>query len=180
MQPLLQRDAMDCGPTCLAIVAQHYKVQVSRQKLRELCALGRDGSSLLGISKAAEALGFKTLDGRLDFRTFVENVSLPCIAHWSQNHFLVVHRIEKKRNGAVLVHVTDPARGLIIYDEAVFSNNGKAHKRKARLKELPLCLNQRLHLHVMQKSPATHDPQTNLSLEIYSAISSLFLPTNAT
>ena len=27
---------MDCGPTCLAIVAQHYKVQVSRQKLREL------------------------------------------------------------------------------------------------------------------------------------------------
>ena len=34
--PLLQRDAMDCGPTCLAIVAQHYKVQVSRQKLREL------------------------------------------------------------------------------------------------------------------------------------------------
>ncbi len=36
MQPLLQRDAMDCGPTCLAIVAQHYKVRVSRQKLREL------------------------------------------------------------------------------------------------------------------------------------------------
>ena len=61
MQPLLQRDAMDCGPTCLAIVAQHYKVQVSRQKLRELCALGRDGSSLLGISKAAKALGFKIL-----------------------------------------------------------------------------------------------------------------------
>lgn len=36
MQPLLQRDSMDCGPTCLAIVAQHYKVRVSRQKLREL------------------------------------------------------------------------------------------------------------------------------------------------
>ena len=36
MQPLLQRDAMDCGPTCLAIVAQHYKFRVSRQKLREL------------------------------------------------------------------------------------------------------------------------------------------------
>gem|GEM_PF-5470961 len=27
MQPLLQREAMDCGPTCLDIVAQHYKVQ---------------------------------------------------------------------------------------------------------------------------------------------------------
>ena len=34
--PLLQRAAMDCDPTCLAIVAQHYTVQVSRQKLREL------------------------------------------------------------------------------------------------------------------------------------------------
>ena len=58
MQPLLQRDAMDCGPTCLASVAQHYKVQVSRQKLRELCALGRDGSSLLGIYCCP--LNFKT------------------------------------------------------------------------------------------------------------------------
>ncbi|MBF1075573.1 MAG: hypothetical protein HXL29_01970 [Prevotellaceae bacterium] len=117
MQPLLQRDAMDCGPTCLAIVVQHYKVQVSRQKLRELCALGRDGSSLLGISKVAEALGFKTLGGHLDFRTLIEDVPLPCIVHWAQNHFVVVHRIEKKRNGVVFVHVAVPARGLIIYDE---------------------------------------------------------------
>lgn len=140
MQPLLQRDAMDCGPTCLAIVAQHYKVQVSRQKLRELCALGRDGSSLLGISKAAEALGFKTLGGRLDFRTLVENVSLPCIAHWSQNHFVVVHRIEKKRNGAVLVHVADPARGLIIYDEAVFCEQWESTQTQGTAKGIALVL----------------------------------------
>ena len=140
MLPLLQRDAMDCGPTCLAIVAQHYKVQVSRQKLRELCALGRDGSSLLGISKAAEALGFKTLGGRLDFRTLVEDVPLPCIVHWSQNHFVVVHRIENKRNGAVFVHVTDPARGLITYDEAAFCEQWESTQTQGTAKGIALVL----------------------------------------
>lgn len=90
---------MDCGPTCLAIIARHYNVKISRQRLRELCDLGREGSSLLGISKDAESLGFKTLGGRLDFNTLVDDVPLPCIVHWEQNHFVVVKRIEKKRNG---------------------------------------------------------------------------------
>ena len=52
---------MDCGPSCLAIIAKHYGRKVEREQLREICSLGKDGVSLLGISKAAETIGFKTI-----------------------------------------------------------------------------------------------------------------------
>lgn len=58
---------MDCGPSCLAIIAKHYGRKVEREQLREICSLGKDGVSLLGISKAAETIGFKTIGGRLSF-----------------------------------------------------------------------------------------------------------------
>ncbi|MFC2649679.1 cysteine peptidase family C39 domain-containing protein [Porphyromonas endodontalis] len=44
-----QRDAIDCGPSCLAMVAEHYGQKVNRNQLRECCALGKGGVSLLGI-----------------------------------------------------------------------------------------------------------------------------------
>lgn len=55
-----QRDAVDCGPTCLAIVVEHYGRRVDRDYLRASCALGKEGVSFLGISKAAEELGLRT------------------------------------------------------------------------------------------------------------------------
>ena len=58
---LSQPDTMDCGATCLAMVAKHYGKTYSIQKLREMCAATRAGVSLLGISDAAEKLGFKTM-----------------------------------------------------------------------------------------------------------------------
>lgn len=62
-----QQDAMDCGPSCLAMVAKQEGQQVDRERLRKLCSLGKDGVSLLGISKAAESIGFQTVGGRLSF-----------------------------------------------------------------------------------------------------------------
>ena len=55
-----QLDAMDCGPTSLRIVAQHYGRHYSLQSLRERCHITREGVSLLGISDAAEAIGLRT------------------------------------------------------------------------------------------------------------------------
>lgn len=52
---------MDCGPSCLVMIAEHYGLHPDRDKLRSDSSLGREGVSLLGISKAAESLGFKTL-----------------------------------------------------------------------------------------------------------------------
>lgn len=89
-----QRDAMDCGPSCLAMIAKHYGWQADKDQLWKICSLGKDGVSLLGISKAAETIGFKTVGGRVSFDTLAFEVPLPCIVHWNQNHFVVVYKIK--------------------------------------------------------------------------------------
>lgn len=67
-----QCDAMDCGPSCLAMLAMNYGRQLDRKFLRQRCALGKREVSLLGISKTAEEIGFKTIGGQLGFETLSE------------------------------------------------------------------------------------------------------------
>ena len=55
-----QLDAMDCGPTCLRMVAKYYGKSYSLQYLRSRSYLTREGVSMLGISEAAEHIGFRT------------------------------------------------------------------------------------------------------------------------
>ena len=92
-----QPDAMDCGPACLAMIAEHYGKRYTLEYLRDNCFIGRDGVSLLGISKAAENIGFKTVGGRITFEKLAEKALLPCIVHWNQEHFVVVYK-EKRNN----------------------------------------------------------------------------------
>lgn len=92
---------MDCGPSCLAMIAKHYGIQPNIDVIRKKCSLGKAGVSLLGISKTAEELGFKTIGGRLSSNTLVTEAPLPCIAHWNQNHFVVVYKIKKKPQGSI-------------------------------------------------------------------------------
>ena len=94
---LKQPDAMDCGATCLAMVAKYHGKTYTIQKLREMCSATRSGVSMLGISDAAEKLGFKTMGVRINFRQLCEEVPLPCIVHWKQEHFVVVYDVQKAR-----------------------------------------------------------------------------------
>ena len=112
-----QHDAMDCGPTCLRMVAKYYGRVFSIQKLREATQIGKEGVSLLGISEAAESIGFKTLAIKVPFRQLEKDALLPCIVHWKQNHFVVVYQIKKNQ-----VFVADPALGLIKYSYAEFES----------------------------------------------------------
>jgi len=68
------------------------------QKLREMCSATRAGVSLLGISDTAEKLGFKTMGARLSFEKLAEDVPLPCIVHWRQEHFVVVYDIKLQKS----------------------------------------------------------------------------------
>jgi ATP-binding cassette, subfamily B, bacterial len=112
-----QHDAMDCGPTCLRMVAKHYGRGFSIQKLREATQIGKEGVSLLGISEAAESIGFKTLAIKVPFRQLEKDALLPCVVHWKQNHFVVVYQIKKNQ-----VLVADPALGLIKYSYTEFES----------------------------------------------------------
>jgi ATP-binding cassette subfamily B protein len=118
-----QYDAKDCGPACLRMIASFYGKNYSLQNLRDRAHLARDGVSMLGISEAAEAIGFKTLGIKTTFEKLVNEVPLPCIVHWKQDHFIVVYKIrfqKIKGKKEYRIHVADPAHGLITYTEAEF------------------------------------------------------------
>ena len=102
------------------MIAMHYGLHLDRDRLRELCCLDKNGVSLLGISKAAEAIGFKTLGGRLSFEMLSEEAPMPCIVHWNQNHFVVVYKIKKHKKGKYVVYVADPGKGLVTYTQKEF------------------------------------------------------------
>ncbi|NMC99726.1 MAG: peptidase domain-containing ABC transporter [Bacteroidales bacterium] len=115
----IQTDSMDCGPTCLRMIAKYYGKNYSLQYLRENSFITREGVSMLGISDAAENIGFKTMGVRISFEQLETDASLPCIVHWKQNHFVVVYDILEKK-GKTWILVADPARDLIKYTREEF------------------------------------------------------------
>jgi ATP-binding cassette, subfamily B, bacterial len=110
-----QLDATDCGAACLRMVARHHGRHYSLEYLRESTHLDREGVTLMGISEAAEQIGLRTLGAKAGFKKLKQDIPLPCIAHWRQNHFVVVYRIA---NGKV--YVADPAVGKLRLDERDF------------------------------------------------------------
>jgi ATP-binding cassette subfamily B protein len=110
-----QLDAMDCGPTCLRMVARYYGKHFTLQTLREKSYLSREGVSMLGIAKAAEAIGFQTMGVSLTWEKLRTEAPVPAGVHWKQNHFVVVYRIKRDR-----VYVADPAFGLTVYSREEF------------------------------------------------------------
>lgn len=116
-----QHDAMDCGPTCLRMVAKYHGKSFSIQSLRENSYLSREGVSLYGISKAAESIGFRTVAVKVSFEQLMDEAPLPAIVHWNQNHFIVVYEI-KQRGGKVIVRLADPAADLVDYTREEFLN----------------------------------------------------------
>jgi ATP-binding cassette, subfamily B, bacterial len=110
-----QLDATDCGPSCLRMIAKYHGKNFSLQTLRDRSYLTREGVSLLGISDAAESIGFRSVGARITFSQLSNEVPLPCIVHWKENHFVVVYAVKKGK-----IFVADPAFGLIKYSESEF------------------------------------------------------------
>lgn len=111
-----QHDSMDCGPTCLRMIAKFYGKSYSLQTLRDKCHITKEGVSMLGISDAAESIGFRTIGVKLTWAQLREELPLPCIVHWNQRHYVVVYSIEKNNR----IIVADPASGLLKYSEEDF------------------------------------------------------------
>lgn len=114
-----QLDTMDCGPSCLRIIAKFYGKTYPLQHLRRLSHITREGVSMLGISDAAEAIGFRTKGVKLTWEQLRDEVPLPCIVHWKQQHFVVVYDIKGKADEET-VYVSDPAHGLLQYKKDEF------------------------------------------------------------
>ena len=111
-----QHDVMDCGPTCLRMVAAYYGKRYSLEGLREKSFITREGVSMLGISEAAEKIGFRSICVQVGYEKLQE-APLPCIIHWNQQHFVVVYKLTDKH-----VWVADPGAGKLKYTKEEFCN----------------------------------------------------------
>jgi ATP-binding cassette subfamily B protein len=145
---LHQPDTMDCGATCLAMIAKYYGKNYTIQKLRAMCSASRAGVSMFGISDAAEKLGFKTLGVHKNFAQLVKEAPLPFIVHWRQEHFVVVYKVKLKKkkttsnynlpNGTI--YVADPGHGLIKFTVQEFCNSWLSTKKEGEEEGIALLL----------------------------------------
>ena len=113
-----QHDAMQCGVACLEMVCRNYGRQFPISMLSQICHVTSEGVSMLGISEAANEIGFHSVC----VRTTVDNLSLaplPCILHWNQNHFVVLYKVRKGKR----FYIADPGKGLIKYSLDDFKNH---------------------------------------------------------
>ena len=157
MKLIQQLDSMDCGASCLAMIAMHYGLHLDRDRLRELCCLDKNGVSLLGISKAAEAIGFKTLGGRLSFEMLSEEAPMPCIVHWNQNHFVVVYKIKKHKKGKYVVYVADPGKGLVTYAQKEFCEHWASTMTEGEEKGIALIFDTTEQFYAQKDTKAVRD-----------------------
>lgn len=106
-----QIDATDCGPAALRMISFHHGKHYSLETLREKCEKGRLGVNLLGISKAAESIGLRSLAARLSLEELCK-ASLPAIIHWNQKHFVVLYGVKGKGAKRKFL-IADPATGKV-------------------------------------------------------------------
>ena len=76
-----QQDEMDCGAACLASVAGYYGLKMPVARLRRLAGTDREGTSIYGLVKTAEKLGFTAKGMKGDPEALLSGIPLPAIAH---------------------------------------------------------------------------------------------------
>lgn len=112
-----QLNAMDCGPTCIRMIAKYYGKNYNTDTLRQIAGFSKQGVSMLGISETAEKVGFRTRGVRITLEKLKE-VPLPCILHWDQNHFVVFISYSKTK-----FKIADPGKGILNYSKDEFTNH---------------------------------------------------------
>ena len=106
---VLQHSEEDCGAACLAAIAKHYGRTFTLNRIREAVGTGQSGTTLLGLKRGAETLGFNARPVKTspELLNKIKEAPLPAIIHWGGNHWVVLYG--KKGNKCV---VADPAVGV--------------------------------------------------------------------
>ena len=112
-----QPGSKDCGPTSLRIVVKYYGKNMPLEEIRTLSETLRDGTTLTGLSTAAEAIGLRSLGVKISLNRLLE-APLPCIVFYNKNnHYAVLYKIKKG-----MFYMSDPAHGLLKYTKREFLN----------------------------------------------------------
>ncbi|MUG96128.1 ATP-binding cassette domain-containing protein [Scytonema sp. UIC 10036] len=115
-QIVLQHGEEDCGAACIATIAKHYGRTFAMSRIREVVGTGQLGTTLVGLRRGAESLGFNARQVRAAPQLIdrLSEVPLPAIIHWKGYHWVVLYGQKKKK-----YIIADPGVGIryISHDE---------------------------------------------------------------
>ncbi|MDB4912690.1 MAG: peptidase [Gemmatimonadetes bacterium] len=104
-----QHDASDCGVACLASIARYHKQRIPLARLRQYAQTDKAGTSLLGLTHAAQQIGYSAKGVRATPES-LQHAPTPAIAHVvlanGGHHFVVVERVNESE-----AHLMDPDGG---------------------------------------------------------------------
>lgn len=119
---VLQHNEEDCGAACLATIAKYYGRNFTLNHIREVVGTGQLGTTLLGLRRGTEAMGFYARSGKAsgDILQQLDKVPLPAIIHWQGYHWVVFYG----KKGRKYV-VADPGVGMRYLSRQEFAEGWK-------------------------------------------------------
>ena len=94
-----QHDSSDCAAACIASICSFYGREITIVKLRELLGTDVAGTTLKGVTEAADKLGFEAKAVRVDPESFKSGFTLPAVARIVKKdgtaHYVVIYSISK-------------------------------------------------------------------------------------
>ncbi len=108
-QSVLQHSEEDCGAACLAAITKHHGRTFTISRIREAVGTGQQGTTLLGLKRGAEALGFnaRSVKASAEILDKLGSAPLPAVIHWRGYHWVVLYGQRGKK-----YVVADPAVGI--------------------------------------------------------------------
>ena len=104
-----QHDMSDCGVACLASIAKHHRQRVPIARLRQYAHTDKLGTSMLGLVRAAQQLGYSAKGVRATPESLAR-APMPMVAHvrlaTGAHHYVVVERADERN-----VWLMDPDGG---------------------------------------------------------------------
>ncbi|MBU7587497.1 MAG: peptidase domain-containing ABC transporter [Nostoc sp. TH1S01] len=106
---VLQHSEEDCGAACIASIAKHYGRNFSFNRIREAVGTGAQGTTLVGLRRGAEYLGFNARQVRATPQLInnLHEAPLPAIIHWKGSHWVVLYGQKRKK-----YVIADPRVGI--------------------------------------------------------------------
>lgn len=119
---VMQSENAECGLACISMIANYYGYKCDLVTLRSKFDTSSRGMTLTHLVEISHSIGFSTRSLRIELDEIVL-VKTPCIIHWGFNHFVVLNKTTKCRNGLLKsAEIFDPARGKRTISRNQFSS----------------------------------------------------------
>ncbi len=123
-----QLESTDCGAACLCMILSYHGKQVALNQIKQLFKITRIGVSVEDIVQVSEKVGLKATALKLTL-TQLEEIPLPVILFWKQDHFIVLEKIVTKKK-EVIYCLSDPSYGRITLDIEIFKQEWQGNNEK--------------------------------------------------